>query len=473
MRLQKLTYRRGRWPLPHLLALGVLATVGLAGCDTESLLEVDDPEFATPQSLANPDAIPTLIAGAVGDFQVSFSGPGGDALLTSVAVFTDEFYSSGTFITRTAMDQRDLQPVAQGNTSDAAFNSLQRARRSLSAAAEAVAGVAGANDPGIAQLRALEGFTYVAVGENFCSSVPFSDVVNGERVEGEALSTTQIFEAAVARFNTAIGINPNDNLAKVGKGRALLNLGRYQEAAAAVAGVPRGFVHMIEHSANSGRQQNPIFALQANGRYSMSNDEGGSGPPFGTPTDDGEGLSFREEMDPRVPFSGPRPGFDATIPVFTNLRYPDFGADVALASGVEAQLIRAEAALNGNQPAEFLSILNSLRSDVRTLMNVIAPDAVYPAGFPRTLAPLEDPGTQAARVDLLFKERAFWMYTTAHRLGDLRRLVRQYNRTPQSVYPSGPYFKGGVYGNDLVFPVPFDEANNSKFDPATCNTQQA
>jgi hypothetical protein len=178
-------------------------------------------------------------------------------------------------------------------------------------------------------------------------------------------------------------------------------------------------------------------------------------------------------MDPRVPFSGPRPGFDANIPVFLDLRYPDFGADVALASGVEAQLIRAEAALNGNQPAEFLSILNSLRSDVRTLMNVIAPDAVYPAGFARTLAPLTDPGTQAARVDLLFKERAFWMFTTAHRLGDLRRLVRQYKRTPQSVYPSGPYFKGGVYGNDLAFPVPFDEANNSRFDPATCNTQQA
>lgn len=473
MKVQRSTHRRGRWPLPRLLAVGTLATLGLAGCDTDSLLEVEDPEFATPISLGTPEAIPTLIAGSLGDFQIAYSGAGGDALLTSVAVFTDEFYSSGTFITRTALDQRDLLPNASGNTSDVAFQRLQRARRALNVAADAVTRVSSATDARIAPLRALEGYTYVAVGENFCSNAPFSDVVNGQREEGQALSTVQIFEEAIVRFNAALAINANDNLARVGKGRALLGLGRYQEAAAAVAGVPRGFVHFIEHSANSDRQQNPIFSLQANGRYSVSNDEGGSGPPFGTPTDDGEGLSFREESDPRIPFSGPRNGFDPAIPVFTNLRYPGFDSDVPLATGVEAQLILAEAALKGNQPAEFLRILNSLRSDVRILMNVLFPDAVYPAGFPRTLAPLSDPGDPAGRVDLLFKERAFWLYTTGHRLGDLRRLIRQYGRQQQNVFPSGPYFKGGVYGDDVAFPVPFDEANNTLFDPASCNTKQA
>ena len=160
MRLQllmneKSTYRRGRWPLPQVLTLGTVATVALAGCDTDSLLEVDEPEFATPISLANPAALPTLVAGAFGDFQVAYSGPGGDALLTSVAVFTDEFYSSGTFLTRTAMDQRSLFPTAEGNTSDAAFTALQRARRSLKDAAESVGRVASATDPRLVPLRAL------------------------------------------------------------------------------------------------------------------------------------------------------------------------------------------------------------------------------------------------------------------------------------------------------------------------------
>lgn len=465
------TNGRGRRPLPRLIAVGAIAAVGLAACDTESLLEVNDPEFASPISLNNPAALPTLVAGAIGDFQVAYSGAGGDALLSSVAVFTDEFYSSGTFTTRTAMDQRDLLPSASGNTSDAAFNALQRARRSLSAASDAVTSVSNANDPRLTELRALEGYTFIGLGENFCSSVPISNVVNGAREEGDALSTTQLFEAAIERFNTALAINPNDNFAKVGKGRALMGLGRYQDAAAAVAGVPTNFVRFIEHSANSGRQQNPLFALQANGRYSLSNDEGGSGPPFGTPTNDGEGLSFREERDPRAPWSGPRPGFDASIPLFTNLRYPDFNANVPLATGVEAQLILAEAALSSNNTAEFLRILNSLRANVRPLMARLFPLA--PNSFGNNLAPLTDPGTPAARVNLLFHERGFWLLTTGHRLGDLRRLVRQYNRQQQNVFPSGPYFKGGVYGNDVAFPVPFDEANNSRFDPATCNTKQA
>lgn len=466
------TDRRGRWPLPRMLALGALA-VGLAGCDTDALLEVDDPEFASPETLTGPSAIPTLFAGAVGDFQVSYSGASGDALLSSVALFTDEFYSSDTFTTRTAVDQRDLFPVAQGNVSDAAFIGLQRARRSLKDAAEAVANIA-PNDTRVPELRALEGYTYVALGENFCSSIPFSDVVDGQRVSGEALATAQVFEAALARFDAALAVNPNNNLAKVGKARALLGLNRAADAAAAVAGVPQNFVYFVEHSANSGRQSNPIFSLQNNGRYSVSDDEGGPGVPGDTiPSTAGEGLEFRLERDPRVPFSGPVPGFDSTIPQFISGRYTGFGSDVPLATGVEADLIRAEAALKAGQTAEFLTLLNGLRANVQPLMARLFPDASYPAGFPRTLAPLTDPGTPQGRVDLLFRERAFWLYLTGHRLGDLRRLIRQYDRQQQNVFPSGAYFKGGVYGDDVAFPIPFDEANNPEFDPASCNTKQA
>ena len=66
-------------------------------------------------------------------------------------------------------------------------------------------------------------------------------------------------------------------------------------------------------------------------------------------------------------------------------------------------------------------------------------------------------------MDLLFKERAYWLYLTAHRTGDQRRLVRQYGRSIASVYPSGPYFKGGSYGTDYVLPVSADERNNPNF----------
>jgi len=88
--------------------------------------------------------------------------------------------------------------------------------------------------------------------------------------------------------------------------------------------------------------------------------------------------------------------------------------------------------------------------------------------FPRVqggvagLAPLVDPGSAAARVTLMFRERVFWMFLTGHRLGDLRRLMRQYGRPEDQVFPTGLGAKG-FYGHDLNLPVPFTELNNPNF----------
>lgn len=457
---------KGGW-LARLLIVGAIGAP-LVACDTDSLLDVNDPEFATPESLNTPEGLPTVVAGAVGDFQVAYSGAGGDAFLSVSSLITDELYSSGTFTTRTATDQRDQFPTAQGNTSDAAYNRLQAARVSLGNAAESVVrfAAAGQGDSRYAELKALEGFSYVALAEGFCGPIPFGQAELGVATEeGAPISTRDAFLAGVDRFDAALAGNPGSNLAKVGKGRALLNAGNFQEAAAAVASVPTDFVYFIEHSANSSRQQNPIFSLQANGRYSVSDREGGTGVPY------------RSAADPRVPWSGPVPGFDSTIPKYTDLRYPDFGSDVPLADGIEARLIEAEAALRSDRPDVWLGILNDLRADVRTLMadrydnyTEFVPGPNNPVA---ALPPLTDPVTDEARVDLMFSERAFWLYTTGHRLGDMRRLIRQYDRPASSVFPSGAYHKGGTYGMDVNFPIPFDEANNSQYDISMCNTQQA
>ena len=69
-------------------------------------------------------------------------------------------------------------------------------------------------------------------------------------------------------------------------------------------------------------------------------------------------------------------------------------------------------------------------------------------------------GATTAREDLLFRERAFWFWGTAHRLGDLRRLVKDYKRAATSVYPNGPYFKGGAYGTDVVL-IPAQAERNA------------
>ena len=89
----------------------------------------------------------------------------------------------------------------------------------------------------------------------------------------------------------------------------------------------------------------------------------------------------------------------------------------------------------------------------------------YPAG---SLPPLVLQATPAAQVDQLFKERAYWLFLTSHRLGDLRRLVRQYGRAVNTVFPNGSYFKGGTYGNNVNVPVPFQEQNNPEYVPGSC-----
>jgi hypothetical protein len=138
---------------------------------------------------------------------------------------------------------------------------------------------------------------------------------------------------------------------------------------------------------------------------------------------------------------------------------------VALASGIEARLIEAEAALNGG--GDWLGMLNALRADVASLMAPQIPD--YADVVPNaSLDPLTDPGSQDARIDLLMQERALWLWGTGHRVGDLRRMINSYGRTEAQVYPSGAYHKGGTHGNDVVFPVDFDEANNMLFDASLC-----
>jgi hypothetical protein len=52
---------------------------------------------------------------------------------------------------------------------------------------------------------------------------------------------------------------------------------------------------------------------------------------------------------------------------------------------------------------------------------------------------------------------------TAHRLGDMRRLVCQYGRAQNTVFPTGRDHKGGEYGSDVNFAVSSDERNNPKF----------
>ena len=304
---------------------------------------------------------------------------------------------------------------------------------------------------GFPEVVALGGLTYVLFAENYCGAVPLS-VVNddGSFTFGPPLTTNQQLDSAVGKFNQALAVTGAPltatfkALAQVGKGRALLDKGDYAGAAAAVAGVSTTFQYIYQHSETTGAQNNGTWALTTNvGRFGVADRKGGNGLPYQT-----DGDTKNPGFDPRVanairPNNGGR-GFDNGIPggefQFVQQKYPLRASPSVIADGVEARLIEAEAALQ-TDPAAALTILNALRSNTAllTLRGYAA----------NRLPPLTLQGTKAAQVDQLFKERAYWLFLTSHRLGDMRRLIRQYGRSADSVFPVGPYFKGGTYGTDV------------------------
>lgn len=434
--------RRAR--LVRLVVLLLAASAGVLSTGCGSLLDVTDPDTLPPDVNTANGAI-TLAQGAIGDFAVAIDGDfeldfDGQILISEL--LTDLWMHSGTFPTRQEVDRRRIE--SRNNTLNDTFLILQRARAAAERAIVALLQFS-PDDPLIGEMRGLSAYVYVNAGENYCSGVPFSSL-DPEPVFGPPIPTQAIFDSAIVRFDAALtspAVTPEvTNLASIGKGRALLNQARFAEAAAAVAAVPAEFRFENEHSDNSSRQQNDIPNLNIIAeRWSVANLEAGVG------------LAYRDAADPRVPFEldpDDGVGFDGSTEQYNLLKYPDVSAPVIVADGVEARLIEAEAALQGADVGTFLARLNDLRAN----LSALRPET------PGTLTPLADPGTPEARVDLLFSERAFWFFGTGHRLGDLRRLVRQYGRPIDTVFPNGEYFKNGFYGTDVNLPIPIEELNN-------------
>jgi hypothetical protein len=432
--------RRLRWRRwASALALVPLA----AACELGGILDVDDPDLLPPDRLTGPAGAAALRAGALGDFALALAGDGGvvEGQILVGGLLADEFVHSGTFPSRAEYDRRSVSE--ENVTAARAFANLQRARRGLETAAVALERTSDdpEGDPRIGELRALAGYTYLLFAEHYCSGVPFSELDGeGRIVYGAPLPTDQTLERALARFDSALATSAGDpsaeRLALVGRARALVNLGRYEEAAQAAAGVPTDWSQEVAYSTHTRAQENGVHAFAVVYElWSLADGEAAVG------------LPFRSALDPRVPWErAPADdlGFDRVTPQYDLLKYPARDAPIVLASGEEARLIEAEAALARGEPAATLALLDEVRGRYG-------------------LGPLADPGTDAGRRDLLFRERAFTLFATGHRLGDLRRLVRAYGLDTADVFPSGPYFKGGAYGGDVDLPVPAAERNNPLF----------
>ena len=468
------TYLTRRRLTPALVAAAILVA-GLVACNTDKLLKVTDPDVAVPEALAGVGSLPTLRAGAIGNFGVAYNGDADEEQIDLAALLSDEYINTETFPTRIQIDQR-AQLVTNGSLLGTFFD-LTRARASSEFAIrnfEALAKTAD-DSTGYPELLSLNGLAYILFAENYCGSVPVSTQnADGSFTFGAGEDTNTLLDSAIIKADKALSVQGDpltDDfrfLAQVTKGRALLNKGDFANAALAVAGVPTTFQYIYQHSETTPRQNNGDWALvNSAGRFGVADREGGNGLPFQS---DGDVVALGAAADPRVADTlanrggtGSK-GFDGDTDQWLPLKYPARASPATIADGVEARLIEAEATLRGGNAAGALVILNALRSNA-----ALPALRGYPAG---SLPPLVLQVGTTAQVDQLFKERAYWLFLTSHRLGDLRRLIRQYSRGAETVFPTGAYFKAGAYGTDVNSPVPQQEQNNPNFVAGSCQTDE-
>lgn len=399
-----------------------------------------------PSDIADPGTVKTLqsatsmYAGVVSTMSQAFAGlpsNGHTSFVVVSGLFSDE-YTGGAAGQGAYYDSHTMTSALSAGTASP-YRNLQTVRIGADNAIRALAQYDDATVPSkIAELHALKGYVYVLLSELYCSGIPFSTVTaGGVTVFGSAETTVQALTDAVAQFDSAAALAGDSvriaDLAAVGKGRALLDLGKYSDAKTAVASVPTTFAYQLTYSATSREYSNfmvgvlgvPLDYLLG---FYVADQEGSHGLPYIT------------QSDVRIPTI-----MTAGHPL--PAKFAPESTPVSLADGIEARLIEAEADLQGHDVPGWASVLNTLREGA-SIPDLTADSTTGAAN-------------DSARVDVLFRERAYWLFGMGHRAGDMRRLVRQYRRSPAAVYPMGAvtYPTPALpYIPVPTLPVPDDEA---------------
>ena len=446
--------------------LGLLAKATVAGvalcalsaCNAkETLLEAKDPDIINPLDVDNPDGAEALRVGTLKRFAAITAGSESTWLFGGL--LADEWATSSTFVQNDETDERRIKEDNSSITNQ--LRALYRVRLSANQAIAGLKKYAPTGGANIAEMYFARGFAEMQLASDFCNGIPLSDASTDAISYGKPLTGAEVFNIAIASFDSGLAIVGNDaqvgNALKLGKARALLGLAKVAEAAALVSAIPTTYHYDHTFALTSGTNtiwgQNP-----SSRRYSVGDSVEGNSRDIIVKNN----LPFFSAKDPRVPASytvavvkgkpdTTRSQDGLTFSRTTTLY--DQETPIAVVNGIDARLIEAEAKLAAGDAAGMLAILNTLRATSLTIGTVTTPK----------MTALTDPGTPAARVDLLFREKAFWTFTRGQRLGDMRRLIRQYGRTADQIFPQGRHYRGGDYGGDVNLPIVTAEENNPNF----------
>lgn len=431
-------------------------TAAAVGCKSDSLTQVTDPDIFNTADYSTPAGANPLRIGVIANFTTAFDG-GTDSYVTMSGNLGDELLASDTFDGRLTINAR--KSVEQNSEMETVYRNLQRARSGALSATKILAKTTPTATNNRAEVYMYLAYSEMLFAEGWCSGVPFSSEDGATQTFGQPNTTDQMFQAAIAHFDTALTLSDAGGRvrygAQIGKGRALLSLGKFTEAAAAVSGVPTNYLLNTSHSANNASDGQWSGTTSGASRYRLMTNEGKNGLPF---------LGQTPAQDARINWSAStRAGFSSQFTAQPNSnKFVQYG-DGIITTGAEARLIELEAQLQaGTQAARdaVFAGLNSLRTGGAPIGGVTGATLITVPALAGTA-----PTTQDAAVDLLYKERAYWFWLTGHRLGDLRRLVRTYKRNSETVFPTGALTPplDGSYGTSTSITIPLNEKNNPNF----------
>jgi hypothetical protein len=464
--------------------LAIAAATLLAGCDKtkSALLEAVDPDIIDPSSVQSEAGAIAVRNGALSRLRSATAG--GESSWLFGGLLADEWATSSTFVQNDETDQRRIQ------TNNSTVNSTLRLLYRVRTASNQAIGLLNKYRPtpvaDIAEMYFARGFAELQLASDFCNGIPLTDGAGEEVSFGMPLSVKEVFTVAAASFDTAIAMTSGtdaasvaiNRAARIGKARALLGVS-LDNAAAAAALVPTSIVPTDYHydvTSSLTTSSNILWSQPASQmRYVVSDSV--QGPSRNILV--GNAIPFLSARDPRVPahYRIAANGRDTvkaqdgnTYVISVDSLWGQTTA-VALVSGIDARLIEAEAALKAGQPGTMISILNDLRGTPRVI-TASSPTATgtHPGWTTPVMPAVADPGTPDGRVNLLFREAAFWQFGRGVRLGNLRRLIRDYGRAADGsdTFPTGTHYKSGTFGTDVNLPVTTDEqVGNPNFHGCT------
>ena len=391
----------------------LLGLVLLIGC--KDFLRVSLPGVVKESSLSDPSLAPLLVNSAIGDFECAF-----DNFTFGSSAFSDETQSvSGQQINREwggRLITPDHTDYVFGTCAANGFGQYTVIQTARFQAADMFNRIQAFPDSAVprkalflATLAAYHGYSYVMLGEQFCSMA-----VDG----GPLMTPRQVVTRAESIFTSAITLAQSAGasadsiryMALVGRARVRLDLGNTAGATADAQLVPVGFRKVATRDAGLSSRWNKNYWIynQLQG-FTVA-------PEF-------RGLTWKGVPDPRVTLinNGVLPQY-GVVHWVTN-KYMSRADPIPIATWKEAQLIIAEAQL-GQTAVDIINNLHKL------------------AGLPAY-----DPATDGAIMNQVIEERRRELFLEGgHRLHDLLR----FNMT----WKTGLDINGRPYGTTTCWPLP-------------------